>query len=194
MRRRTLPWLLCALALCAAAAAAAAPAGKTLERLMALLAQRRHSEVTFVERDYLSVLTRPLESSGVLVYDAPDHLEKRTLKPHRATLVIDHGVLSAHRGNRTYHIDLSAYPRIAPYIDAITNTLAGNRAALERRFKVGLQGTLAHWTLTLRPRDGRASPILSIRIEGSRAQIRSIEVRKTHGGYSHMTLGAAPPR
>lgn len=192
MRKRILPWLLCALTLCQAAAAAAPAA--PLERLMALLAQRKHGEVTFVERDHLSILTRPLESSGVLLYEAPDHLEKRTLKPHRITLVFDHGSLSATRGAHTYHIDLSAHREIAPYIDAVIDTLSGNRAGLERLFKVSMRGGLERWTLTLRPRDSHSSHIRLIRIEGARADIRSVDIFKANGDHSRMTLGPAPPQ
>jgi len=33
----------------------------------------------------LAMLERPLQSSGELLYDAPDRLEKRTLKPKAQT-------------------------------------------------------------------------------------------------------------
>lgn len=161
---------------------------------MRLLAQRRHGEVTFVELDHLSVLTRPLRSSGVLIYTAPDHLEKRTLKPHPSDLVLDHGVLTASRGGRTYHIELSDYPHIAPYIEAVSDTLAGNSAALKRLFKIRFRGDLAHWRLTLRPLKGRSSRIRRIRIEGTRADIRSVSIVHTNGDYSHMSLGPPPAR
>ncbi len=159
---------------------------------MALLAQRQHGEVTFVEEDHLTVLTRPLKSSGVLIYDAPGHLEQRTLKPHRITLVLDHGALTVIRGGHTYHIELSAHRQIAPYIDAVSDTLSGNRAALERLFQVRFEGRLARWTLTLRPREARSSHIRRIRIEGARADIRSIGIVKSNGDHSQMTLGPAP--
>src|SRR3984893_4958541 len=65
----------------AVALATEAPATQDLDKLMGLLAQRQHGHVTFVEEHFLAVLDRPVESSGELLYDAPDHLEKRTLKP-----------------------------------------------------------------------------------------------------------------
>ena len=191
MRRLALAGPLCALVL-AAAAGAAAPAPGTLERLMALLAQRRHGEVPFVERDQLSVLTRPLVSSGVLIYDAPDHLEKRTLEPHPGTFILDQGELTVIQGDRTYHLELSAYPRIAPYVQAIADTLAGNRAGLERLFQVRFAGTLAHWTLTLVPRQARHSRIRRIRIAGSRAALASVAIIERNGDRSLMLIGAAP--
>jgi hypothetical protein len=68
-----------------------------LDALMSLLAQRKHGHVSFVEEHFLAVLDRPVESSGELLYDAPDRLEKRTLKPKPETLVLEHGVITAHR-------------------------------------------------------------------------------------------------
>ena len=191
MGRCALAGLLGALAL-AAGAAAAAPAAGTLDRLMALLAQRRHGEVTFVERDDLRVLTRPLVSSGVLIYDAPDHLEKRTLEPRPGTFILDHGELTVIQGDHTEHLELSAYPRIVPYVQAIADTLAGNRAALERLFQVRFAGTLAHWTLTLVPRRARPSGIRRIRITGSRAALATVEIVDRNGDRSLTRLGAAP--
>ena len=187
--------LLCALALLPPARAAPPPAHThRMERLMALLAHRRHRTATFVEEDYLRALTRPLSSSGVLVYAAPARLEEHILEPRRITLIADHGVLSATRAGHTYRMRLGAHARIAPYIDALREILSGNRAALARRFKLSLSGTLARWTLTLRPREPPRSPIRRIRIEGARADIRSVAIAKTNGDHSRMTLGPAPGR
>jgi len=93
-----------------------------LDELMSLLARRQHGHVTFVEEHFLAVLDKPVESSGELLYDAPDHLEKRTLKPKPETLVLEHGVITAHRGKRTYVLNLSDYPQIVPLIDSIRAT------------------------------------------------------------------------
>ena len=93
-----------------AAAATAQDLAQDLDKLMALLAQRQHGHVTFVEEHFLAVLDRPVESSGELLYDAPDHLEKRTLKPKPETVVFEHGVITAHRGRHTYVLNLSDYP------------------------------------------------------------------------------------
>lgn len=173
-------------------AAVAAEAGSQLDQLMSLLAQRRHGEVSYTEKDYLSLLEQPLRSSGVLIYDAPDHLEKRTLKPKREALVLDHGVLTVARGKRTYHFDLSSYPQVAPYVDAIRATMAGDRAALERVFKVSFEGSLAHWELGLVPSDRKiARGVRRIRIQGERDEVQSVEIVQTDGDRSVMTMG--PP-
>ncbi|HEX8756890.1 MAG TPA: LolA-related protein [Steroidobacteraceae bacterium] len=162
----------------------------TLQQLMGLLAQRKHGEVPYVEEDYLSVLDRPVKSSGVLVYEAPDHLEKRTLKPKEESLVLDGDELTVRRGHRTHRLQLSSYPQVAPLVDAIRDTLAGNEQALERVFKVRFAGSLADWKLELTPLDRDvALQVRRIEIAGARDAIHSVEILQVDGDRSVMTLG-----
>jgi hypothetical protein len=161
-----------------------------LDALMSLLAQRKHGHVSFVEEHHLAVLDRPVESSGELLYDAPDRLEKRTLKPKPETLVLEHGVITARRGRHTYQLNLSDYPQIVPLIDSIRATLAGDRAALERIFKVQLDGSVDQWKLLLAPSDSTvARTVKQIRIEGTRDAIHSVEIQQADGDRSLLTIG-----
>jgi Outer membrane lipoprotein carrier protein LolA-like len=174
----------------AVASATEAPSTQDLDKLMGLLAQRQHGHVTFVEEHFLAVLDRPVESSGELLYDAPDHLEKRTLKPKPETVVLEHGVITAHRGRHTYVLNLSDYPQIVPLIDSIRATLAGDRASLERIFKVTLDGALDHWKLVLLPSDTAvAKSVKQIRIEGAQDAIHSVEIQQADGDRSLLTIG-----
>jgi hypothetical protein len=169
-------------------ASAASP--QDLDQLMALLAKRQHGHVSFVEEHFLAVLDRPVESSGELLYDAPDRLEKRTLKPKPETVILEHGVITAHRGHRTYVLNLSDYPQIVPLIDSIRATLAGDRASLEHFFKVTLDGTLEHWTLLLLPSDPSVGKsVKQIRIEGAQDAIHTVEIQQADGDRSLLTIG-----
>ena len=175
-------------AACAAAAqAAAAPA---FDEVLQLLGLRRHGHVAFTEVQQLAMLERPLQSSGELLYDAPDRLEKRTLKPRAQTLVLEHGVLTARRGQRTYVMELREHPQVAPFVESIRATLAGDRAALERFFRIQFDGTLAHWTLLLVPVDTTlAGAVKDIRIEGERDAVRTVEIRQSDGDRSLLSIG-----
>ena len=180
----------------AVALATEAPSStQDLDKLMGLLAQRQHGHVTFVEEHFLAVLDRPVESSGELLYDAPDHLEKRTLKPKPETVVLEHGVITAHRGRHTYVLNLSDYPQIVPLIDSIRATLAGDRASLEHIFKVSFDGTLDRWKLLLLPSDSAvAKSVKQIRIEGAQDAIRSVEIQQADGDRSLLTIGPEVPQ
>jgi hypothetical protein len=163
----------------------------TLDQLMQQLAARRHGHVTFTEEQQLAVLDRPLESSGELLYEAPDRLEKRTLRPRPETLVLSRGVLSATRAGRTRVVELAAWPQLAPLLESIRATLAGDRASLERVFEVRLDGDLGEWTLELAPRDAAAARLVKqVRIQGQQAQLRTVEILQSDGDRSRLTIGA----
>lgn len=191
---RSRRWRAAVLAGIAASALAGVCSANDLDALMSLLAQRKHGHVTFVEEHFLAVLDKPVESTGELLYDAPDRLEKRTVKPKPESLVLDHGVITAHRGRHTYVLNLSDYPQIVPLIDSIRATLAGDRASLERIFKVQLDGSLENWKLLLVPSDATvAHTVKQIRIEGARDAIHSVEIQQADGDRSLLTIGPEIP-
>jgi hypothetical protein len=193
MRLRALS---CAAVLClvpaAAASAAEATADAALGQLLALLAQRQHGHVSFTEVHEMAMLREPLTSAGELIYDAPDHLEKRTLEPKPESLVLAHGTLTAQRGHRQRVLELAAYPEIVPFVESIRATLAGDRAALERYFSIDFTGDLAHWSLRLKPRDPAvARNVAEIEIAGERDTIRTVAIRQSDGDHSLSTIGPA---
>jgi Outer membrane lipoprotein carrier protein LolA-like len=176
--------------------AAASPAANgDLDEVMNLLALRKHGHVEFVEQRFLAVLNHPLESSGELRFDAPDHLEQRTLKPRAESLVLDAGTLTVDRGHTHRVTDLHSYPQIEPFIESIRATLAGDRKALEHLFHLEFFGGTARWTLTLVPLESKAKQLVAqVKIDGVRDQLLKVEIRQTDGDRSLMTLrpSAAP--
>jgi hypothetical protein len=184
---------LLALTLPALTMPAAYAATGDLQELMRLLAARRHGQVDFVEQHFLAVLKRPVESYGVMIYDAPQRLEKRTVEPRPERLVLDGEELTIERKGHTHVLDLAAYPSILPFIESLRATLAGDLPALERVFNVDFAGTLERWTLTLSPRDSKVSKTVSeVRIDGSRDALLKVEILEANGDRSLMTLRARP--
>ncbi|HDR9759338.1 TPA: outer membrane lipoprotein carrier protein LolA [Burkholderia cepacia] len=181
-----------ALAAAPARAADAAPAW-TLDRLMSTLAQHKSGRATFTETKYLSIATQPVESSGELVFVAPDHLEKHTLSPKPEHLVVDGDMLTVERNNRKYTLALARYPELGAFIDSIRATLAGNRFALEQVYQVALAGRGDDWTLTLTPLDSRMLKVVStITLDGTRDLLRSVAIRQADGDRSVMRLQPVP--
>jgi Outer membrane lipoprotein carrier protein LolA-like len=157
------------------------------------MAARRHGEVDFIEQHFLAVLKRPVESSGIMIYDAPGRLEKRTKEPRAETLLLEGDVLSVQRAGQTRVLDLKAYPAILPLVESMRATLAGDSGALERAFTVEYTGSLSHWMLTLSPRDTQvARKISKVRIEGVRDNLVKVEIVQTDGDRSVMTLRDHP--
>lgn len=181
-------------ALCAAGAIAAEPAAPgawDLKRLMHELSQVKSSRARFVERKELAILNAPLESSGVLIYVAPGRLEKHTLAPRAESLVLDGDRLTlenkAQNQRRTFA--LQQYPEIWAFVESIRSTLAGDLAALQRYYQVGLEGSEGRWRLTLKPTEpGMQKLVSEIRIEGSGNQAGSVEIMEIGGDRSLMTI------
>jgi Outer membrane lipoprotein carrier protein LolA-like len=166
-------------------------ASSDFDAVMGLLAMRQHGRVEFIEQQFLAILDHPVESSGELRYDAPDHLEKRTLLPRPETLVLAGGVLTVERGGHRHVLDMQRYPQIQPFVESIRATLAGDRSALERVFRVQFAGSVERWTLILVPLDRQlAKSVAQVQIDGSRDQLLKIEIRQADGDRSLMTLRA----
>lgn len=160
-----------------------------IDQLMQTLSKAKPGRANFVEKKFIAMLERPLESSGELSYTAPDRLEKRTLKPKPESMLVDGGVLVIERAKKKYTMQLQEYPELAGFIDSVRGTLAGDRKALERSYKLKLEGSNEHWTLVLTPGDAKmAATVQQIRIAGSRDNVSSIDVIQTDGDHSLMTI------
>ena len=172
-----------------APAHAAAVDLRDLDQIMAMLAMRQHGRAEFIEQQFLAVLSHPIESSGELRYDAPDRLEKRTLKPRAETLLLSGEVLTVERAHSRRVMDLHAYPQVLPFVESIRATLAGDRKALERMFRLDFAGSVSRWSLTLMPLESKVKQSVSqVRIEGAQDQLLKVEIRQPDGDRSLMTL------
>ena len=160
-----------------------------IDQLMLGLAQTRSDHANFVEKKSIAMLDKPVESSGELFYSAPDHLEKRTLKPKPESMTVDGDSLVIERGRQKYRLQLQDYPELAAFIDSIRGTLAGDRKALERNYRLSLDGSAEHWTLQLVPTDEKMQAVVKrIRIAGVRDTVRSIEISQADGDSSMMLI------
>lgn len=183
---RVMRHMLAALALAPAIGHAAA---WDIDQLMHSLAQTRSNHVRFVEKKYIAILDKPVESSGELLYTAPDRLEKHTFKPKAESMILDHNNLVIERGRQKHQLQLQDYPELAAFIGSIRGTLAGDRKALERSYRLSLDGTSERWTLQLSPLDEKLQAVVKrIHIAGVRDAVRSVEIIQADGDRSFMRI------
>jgi hypothetical protein len=165
----------------------------TLERLLAGFAERGAARASFIERKTVRVLEQPLLSSGELRFEPPDRLEKRTLRPRAELLRLEGSRLTLERGERRLSLDLRGHPEAAAFVESIRGTLAGDREALERVYRLRLEGGAASWALTLTPRDpGMAALVRRVRIAGRQAEISVIEIEHANGDRTLMSVQRLP--
>jgi hypothetical protein len=182
--------------LCAAAPADADGATWGLPQLMRGMAQVKSERRQFTEKKYLKVLTAPLESSGVLVYRAPGHVEKLTLQPRKESMVLDQGIIEIVEPSRHLRRTLMAnqYPAVAALVESMRATLAGDTNALTRYYRTTVRGAAAHWHLQLVPLDAAARDVVrEIRIEGRANRIAGIEIIGVDGDRTVVAVGDALP-
>lgn len=149
------------------------------------------SKARFSERKELAILNEPLESSGTLIYRAPDRLEKHTLVPERTSMVLEGDRLvleDARRGGRK-SFALHEHPVVRAFVESIRSTLAGDLSTLQRFYSVELEGSEPAWRLVLRPREPEMKAAVDeIRISGGGTSIARIEIREAGGDRSVMTI------
>lgn len=172
-----------------------------IEQLMHDLAQIRSSYATFIEKKSIAMLTAPIESSGELVYTAPDHLEKRTLKPKPELMILDRDSLLIEIGKQQnfpmkndaryqrYNLQLQDYPELAVFIDSIRGTLAGDLNALKKNYQLSLEGSAEQWTLSLTPTNEKMQTMVQdIDIAGTNNIVHSIKINQADGDSSFMVI------
>jgi len=171
------------------AALPAAAAGFDIDTLLQSLAKTRAARATFTEKKYLALLGRPLESSGQLRHVPPGPPEKPPVEPKPETLLVDGDTVVIERGRQRHTLQLQEFPELAGFIDSIRGTLAGDRRALERSFRLKLDGSSERWTLTLTPTAQKLlTTVHLIEIAGVRDNVRSIQIVQTDGDRALMTI------
>jgi hypothetical protein len=160
-----------------------------LTALMEDLARHKGGAAHFVEKKNIALLDKPLTSSGELRFIPPARLEKRTLLPKPESLVLDGDTLMIERGKQKFTLRLSEQPEALAFVDSLRGTLTGDRAALEKSYKLSLSGNEEHWTLDLLPNDQRiAAFVLRITFGGSHHRIEWIQYLQADGDRSMMTI------
>jgi outer membrane lipoprotein-sorting protein len=188
------------LAVALAAGSSLAPAATAadwgVDQLMRALAEVKSSQARFVERKHIGILSAPLEHSGVLLYVAPDRLEKHTQAPGRENLLLERDRLTIESPERNQRrtVSLQDYPVVWAFVEGIRSTLAGDLPTLARFYEVRLEGAERRWRLVLQPRDPQMVEVVrEIRLSGSQNRIDAIEIIETNGDRSVMTITRDKP-
>ena len=180
-------------ALFLALALPASAADLPVAQLFQMLAKEKPSRAQFVERKYLSLLDRPVESRGELSFTPPGRLEKRTTAPKPERVVVDRDRITLERGGRTLSMGLHDNPGVAVLVESIRATLAGDLAALTRTYSAAVTGDAARWKLLLRPLDPSVSSLVErVEIGGSQGDVKTVEIFQVDGDRSVMTLQPGP--
>ncbi|MEP6633408.1 MAG: LolA-related protein, partial [Luteimonas sp.] len=154
--------LLCsaALPLCATSAAAAQNDGVAIAAdsawVLQKLARPAPMSTAFVEVRDSPLLKAPLRLSGEYQRPRDDTLVREVRSPYAETTTIHAGQATIARAGKTPRtFSLSRVPELAGLQASFGAMLSGDRATLEKYYRVATQGTRQQWTLTLVPKDAQ---------------------------------------
>jgi outer membrane lipoprotein-sorting protein len=161
----------------------------SIDQLMRSLAETKSGRATFIETKHIAMLDRPLVSTGILTFAAPDRLEKVTVNPEAESMRVDGDTLVIERKKQSMSLQLSDHPEVAGIVDSVRGTLSGDRDTLERLYTLRLQGSSELWTLDLIPKDSRMAAVISaIRVTGYNGNVASIATTQADGDRSVMVV------
>lgn len=167
----------------------ASAAALGVQELFESLAHAKPARAAFQEKKFVTLLDKPVESSGELVFTPPSRLEKRTTAPRTESVVVDGDLLTLERAGRKQSLKLRENPAIAVLVESIRSTLAGDLRSLTKTYSTALAGDAAQWRLTLRPLDPSLGTLVErLEIGGSHEQVRRVEIFQADGDRSVMTL------
>src|SRR5690606_27474818 len=140
-------------------AAATESSNRELERLLEGLRKSSGMAARFVEEKHIALLKAPLRSAGALYFSSPETLARHVEKPKRSVLLLSGTKLrmADDEGSRT--VDLAKSPALAALVQSFVQVLRGDRAALDKHYRVELgrpaaekeEGSKKAWQLRLTP-------------------------------------------
>lgn len=152
---------------------------------------------SFVEVRASKLLKNPLRLSGEYLRPREDTLVRQVRAPYVETTTIvtpKTGAAQAtiERGARKRSFSLARVPELAGLQASFGALLAGDRATLERHYRLAPQGTRTQWTLSLTPKDqAMAAQVRSIVLHGRGAELRCIETAAKGGDVQRTLLATA---
>ncbi len=166
--------------------------------ILQALARPAPMRTDFVEVRVSPLLKEPLRLSGEYRRPGNDILVREVRAPYRETTTLVSSKSGpgeariARDGKPLRTFSLSRVPELAGLQSSFGALLAGDRAQIERVYRVSAQGDRTRWTLTLAPKDkALAARVRDIVLYGQGAELRCIETRPVKGDVQRTLLASA---
>ncbi|HHW4681078.1 MAG TPA: LolA-related protein, partial [Xylella taiwanensis] len=175
--RRILPWMLILLCSVAPPLLTVANEQDDITWILKTLAHPVSVGIPFLELHRSALLKTQLRVQGYYRWlDAQTLVREVTVPYHEVTTLRDAEVILERDGKVRRRFDLSRAPELAALYTGFSALLSGNRALLERNFRVRAAGTQALWQLHLVPLDATlAQQVREVRLYGRGADLLCME-------------------
>ncbi len=175
--------LLAAAALTLGVAGAGASSGTlTLDELLHRMASTRGVVAEFREVKTLALLEEPLEARGTLYFQPPDRFVRVTREPAATRLVLVGSRMRFEDATGVNDVDLAENPVARQFADNLVALWRGDRARLEKLYRIEFAADGARWALGLAPRGAPLDRFIAkIRLAGDGATMREMELVEADG-------------
>jgi outer membrane lipoprotein-sorting protein len=175
------------------AATAAAKAPADIDALLAGLAKAPGLYARFREEKHIALLQAPLVSEGSIYFAPPSRFARHTEKPIKSAMIIDGDQLQFGNADGQERMNLGTNPVARLFADAFVMLLSGNRAGLEKIFKMQLTpktgGAAGEWKLVLTPRGAPMDKqIKELELRGRGVSLNELDVREANGDWTRTSF------
>ena len=180
---------LLALALGALSASATPPPSLTLDELLGHMAKTRGVVADFHEQKQIALLEQPLESTGTVYFAPPDRFTRVTRTPAATRLVLDGTRMRFEDATGQSGAELGANPVARQFAENMIALWSGDRARLEKLYRLDFHAEGARWQLVLVPRPATlARFIQSLTLRGDGPQMQEMELIEADGDRTLTTF------
>ncbi|MCB9615409.1 MAG: outer membrane lipoprotein carrier protein LolA [Sandaracinus sp.] len=161
-----------------------------LDRLLSSFRGMSGLSAHFVEEKTIALLATPIRSEGEIHFVAPGTLMRRVTSPTASAALIERGRLTMVANGQRQEIDLASNAVVGGFISSFADVLAGDRAALERTYRIAYERTPeGDWKLTLRPKGAPLNQFLTeMEMIGRDRSVRSMRMVEVSGDVTMTTF------
>jgi len=177
-------------------AAPAAKAPADIDALLAGLSKAPGLYARFREEKHITLLQAPLVSEGSIYFAPPSRFARHTEKPIKSVMIIDGNQLQFGNADGQESMNLGTNPVARLFADAFVMLLSGNRAGLEKIFKMQLTpktgsaaGATGDWKLVLTPRLAPMDKLIKdMELRGRGLNLNELDVREASGDWTRTSF------
>jgi hypothetical protein len=165
-----------------AAGARAEPDTLALDELLHHMASTRGVVAEFREVKTLALLAEPLEARGTLYFQPPDRFVRVTREPAATRLALVGSRMRFEDATGVNDVDLAENPVARQFADNLVALWRGDRARLERLYRLEFRAEGPRWELGLVPRGAPLDRFIArIQLRGDGATMREMELLESDG-------------
>ncbi len=159
-----------------------AEGAKTLDALLDAFRKSPGVSARFTEEKHIALLKKPLKSEGALYFMAEGKLARHVESPKRSVILLEGNDLRISDGKGVRTVDLAKNAAVAALVRSFVHLLRGDRAVLEKDFKVDFSDRGGTWQLRLTPKTAPLSNLVTgITVTGQGLVLSEMTVAEPNG-------------